>query len=104
MKNYWLRKREYEEEQKLKEEASVNYAKAWNGWINDGVQIEGVIEDCSIIDVGISSEVMSPKELQELYSEEIVIHGDVDLKGVTITGNLTIMGDATITDCCITGA
>lgn len=76
----------------------------------------GWIRGCSIIEV-ISSIDMSPKEVQklcsgeivmisgdvELYSEEIVINGDANLEGVTITGNLTIMGDATITSCCITG-
>lgn len=47
----------------------------------------GWTRGCSIIEV-ISSIAMSPKEIQELYSEEIVISGNMTFKGdVTIIGN-----------------
>jgi hypothetical protein len=79
MKNHWLRKND----QKIKAEEKG----CWE--ISEGVQIV----DCSISNLGIAR----TGEIKGLYSEEIVISGNVTFKGdVTIIGNLNVEGDLTI--------
>jgi len=79
MKNHWLRKND----QKIKAEEKG----CWE--IHEGVQLV----DCSISNLGIDR----TGEIKGLYSEEIVISGNVTFKGdVTIVGNLNVDGNLTI--------